>query len=668
MAWFRRLWHEALFSEMNPIIELGSKQSLQPNDLPVLPQNLEPTTPVFDENKIDWSSGPKLLRSLMTNQKRQWLSGMAFYMANAALNLTGPVLVNLFIKRLEAGVNTPAALCYALIYGLCIGGSGILAGLCIQHYFNLNLRRIQMVINVVNTRIFRHALNLSQSARQRIPVGDIVNHLSTDTDSVSEVGNALADLIYSCVMMFGAVGLLFYYMGSTAWIAVVLLGLLAPLTRKVSRDFTRYDEDLMKHRDTRVSLMAQILSAIRLVKYFVWEDSIGEEVGRVRAEELAARRRIARAELIVTLLYVSVGTMVLFAVLALHSWRGGSFEPALIFTCVSLFSLLEDPFAFMSRVISVLINAKVGGDRVAKFLKEPEILTSTGSNGIERFPIGFETNDLTVYHGETRGLAGVSLRLEPGQSLAVVGPVGSGKSTFIHALLGEVERSRGDLHFFDEEGRCRGSNRIGYVPQEAYILNGTLLENLTFGQELAAERIQHALQVAGLWPDVQAMPGGWMTEIGEKGINMSGGQRQRLSLARAVLHEPQLVVLDDPLSAVDPATEDYLAHHLIFGEWKNLTRVAITHRLGHLDKFDRIAFLESGRLLGFGTFAELQATCAEFRAYLEECSHSVTPPSGEVKLQAAASGEAARITEDEDRHYGAVGGGVYWDYIRSLGG
>jgi len=672
MAWFRRLWQKALFSEMNPVIQLGEKQCLQAEDLPSLPLSLDPRTEVFVESDLDWSSGPALLKSLMRAHWQGWARPLMYYVANALLILTGPVLVNHFVKRLEAGVQTPVALAEAFAYAMGVGLSGMIAGLFTQHYFNNNLRRIQIVINVVNTKIFRHALSLSKSARERIPVGDIVNHMSTDTDSVSEISGALCDLIYTATVMSGAIVLLFHYLGSTAWAAVILMGVLAPLTRKVSRDFTRFDEDLMKHRDRRVSLMAQILSAIRLVKYFVWEDSVRHEVAAIRSQELAARRRIARAELTVTLLYVSVGTFVLFCVLGLHSWRGGSFDPALIFTCVSLFSLLEDPFAFISRVISVVINAKVGGERIARFLAQPTISTTTGHELAGTESLGFVMRHLSVFLGESRypSLVDVNLEVRPGESLAIVGPVGSGKSTFIHALLGEIEGHSGELYFTTLNGGRQDLARLGYVPQEAYILNGTLRENLNFGQRhIGDQQIRRALELAGLWHDVQEMPGGLQTEIGEKGINLSGGQRQRLSLARAILHAPQIVVLDDPLSAVDHATEDYLAEHLLFGEWKNTTRVTITHRLHHLEKFDRIAFLEAGRLLAVGSYAELLSACAEFRAYIEVYAHAQTTPQAEAHREVKTlSQNPTRITEDEDREFGAVGGGVYWDYIRSLGG
>ena len=673
MSFFVSLWRKAFFSEMNPVIARGSSRCLEAEDLPALPPHFDPTRNPIAEERIRWSSGIDILRSLLLVAKRGWLRSMAFYFGFAFFNLCGPVLVNAFVRRIEGGLGATPALVEALLLALCVGGTGLCGGLCIQHYFHANLGRGQLVVNLVNTRLFRHALALEKSARERIPVGDIVNHLSVDTDAVSEATGAVSDFLYCLAMIGGALGLLFHYIGSTAWVAVALLGALVPITRKVSREFTKNDESLMKHRDARVSLMAQILGAIRLVKYFVWESSVGAEVARVRGEELVARRRIARAELLVTLLYVSVGTFVLFSVLAVYVWRGGVLSSALVFTCVSLFSLLEDPFAFLSRTLSQLINAKVGAERIARFLAEPVTTNSLGSLGPTSEPLGFAMDGVSVHLGEARfpALHEIHVRLEPGQSLAVVGPVGSGKTTFLHTLLGETALSAGEVRLFSANGERVGAARIGYVPQEAYILNGTLRENLAFGDHaLPDAELERVLGLAGLTADVRAMPGGLDTEIGEKGINLSGGQRQRLSLARAALHAPQLVVLDDPLSAVDPATEELLVRQLLMGEWKAVTRIAVTHRLEHLARFDRIAFLEGGRVRGLGTFDELSASCPAFRAYLEEfaASHSATDHAHEQAHGPAATGEATRITEDEDREVGAVRGSVYWDYLLSLGG
>ena len=655
MRWLKRSLDFVFFSHMTSVLRLGNQRSLQAEDLPELPKFLDPEAMVFDESKITWNSGRQLIKSLLSVSRVYWLKGFAFYAGFAAMNLIGPVFVNRFIKQLSLGLTTSEDLLWAAVYGVSVGAAGIFGGISIQHYFYRNLSWQQMMVNIINRRVFTHALALRKEVREATPVGDIVNHLSSDTDSVAEAGGAIADMIYNAIMIVGAIGLLFYYLGNTAWLAVILLGVLAPITQRVSRDFTKFDEDLMKWRDQRVTLMSQILSAIRLVKYFGWEKSVSDEVGVVRERELSSRKRIARAELITTLLYVAVGTFVLFAVLAVHAYRGGAFDPALVFTCVSLFGLLEDPFAQFSRVLSIFIAAKVGGDRITGFLKlatiSPSVTTASDK------PVGIRYGDLTV---------------SPGRSLAVIGGVGSGKSTFLQALIGEVNGPFAGLSFIDENGEAVSTCRLSLVSQEAYILNGSLRENLTFGRnDVSDHELNEALRVSCLTDDVLRMAGGLATEIGEKGINLSGGQRQRLSLARAVLHRPQLVVLDDPLSAVDAATEAFLVRELLFGEWRSKSVIMVTHRLSHLEEFDHIAFLKNGELKAFGSFSDLREKSLEFRSYLDEYARSQVKHDASTRIDEAASAEtseASRVTEDEDRHVGAVGGGMYWQYVKSLGG
>jgi hypothetical protein len=151
MAFFSRLWRKTFFTDMTPILRLGAKRSLEAADLPDLPANLEPTAVVVDESTIEWTSA-RFLNTLLWASRRLWYWPTVLYLANAGLSLLGPVLVNHFIKRLEAGVMEPAALTEAVLYGLGVGGTGIVAGLCLQHYFYGSLRRQQVLINVVNTR------------------------------------------------------------------------------------------------------------------------------------------------------------------------------------------------------------------------------------------------------------------------------------------------------------------------------------------------------------------------------------------------------------------------------------------------------------------------------------------------------------------------------------
>lgn len=667
----RLVQHHVFFSWMTPVLKLGQTRSLEPQDLPALPSELDPERALWDESQIRWESGPAILRSLLKVSWKVWLPAVGFFLTFSLMGLLGPVLVNRFVTLLQSAQNGAIDLREAFFYAILVGASGIVGGIAIQHYFLWHLKWNQIVTNVLNRRIFLHALRLKKEAREATPVGDLVNHMSSDTESVADFGGAVADMLYCVITIVGAISLLFYYLGSTAWVAVVLMGVLAPLTKKVSRDFTRFDEDLMKWRDRRVTLMSQILSAIRLVKHFGWEKSVSREVSQVRHEELVSREKLARAELVVTLLYVAVGTFVLFAVLAVHAYRGAKFDAALIFTCVSLFGLLEDPFAQISRVISSMIAAKVGGERIAGFLKLPTLEKSTLTVPNRKTAIAplTEASLLDDRWAITCG----DLNVPFGKSLAIVGGVGSGKSTFIHRLMGEM-----DLYFSDLTVGI-ADPRLSFVSQEAFILNGTLLENLKFGNtDVSEAEIEAALRASCLDEDLRAMPGGLQTEIGEKGINLSGGQRQRVSLARAILQKPNLVVLDDPLSAVDSATEKKLVENLISSEtgvWKDVTRVMITHRLSHLESFDQIAFLAAGRFKAIGTFDELRATSPDFQEYLAEYANSQAHPAwgSDPTAEAGVANVVLqdgdqRITEDEDRSFGAVKSGLYGHYLNALGG
>lgn len=673
MNFVRLFFDKFLFSSMTGLVHLGARRSLEANDFPELPNFADPRVATLAESRIDWSDGKRILTTVLFANPQLWMKAMIFNMAFMFFSLCGPVLVNLFVKQVQIGFSTSDSIYNALTIGVLIGLTSILGGLSVQHYYYHFLRGAQIYVNTISRKIFNHSLVLQKQAKENLPVGDLVNHMSSDTDAVSEIGDVWLNGTYCVVMILGATTMLYYYIGASALVAVLILGCLAPLTKKVSQQFTHYDEELMRLRDQRISLMSQILNAIRLIKYFVWEDSVSSDVQTVRSAELTSRKKIARAELLVTLLYVSVGTFVLFGVLVTHVWRGGVLDAALVFTCVSLFALLEDPFAHLSRVISRLISAKVSAGRIANFLKLPTIsrlakeLVAFGS-------VGMNVQNLTVKYADStsNALNDITINFAPGRSLALVGAVGSGKSTLLNAILQELPCYEGEINFFTNEQSQIDGFRAAYVSQEAFIINGTIRENVLFGQvAVNDEVIISALRMAEMYEDVAQMNSGLDTEIGEKGINLSGGQKQRLCLARAILAQPQLILLDDPLSAVDVHTETQLVEKLIFGHWSTSSRVVATHRLTHLDKFDQIVFLESGRCVGSGSYTELLQNCSQFSQFVESARHQTTSLEGGEEKQnhpSTLQSMEGRITTDEDRAFGAVKGRVYWDYILSLGG
>jgi ABC-type multidrug transport system fused ATPase/permease subunit len=674
-----QLWRRWMFSDIGKLVLRAREKVLQPEDLPALPTHLDPRHLPFDENALSLESARAFIWSFFREARAYVVPAFALNLAYCLLSLVRPVLVNAFVRTVSHPLHGGTEVSYALTLAVLLGATSFVCVLFLQHYFLRSIAAYQIFTNAINRLVYKHALFLTQKARGLTQVGDVVNHIGSDSDSLADATMIAGDLLLSLVLIAGSTGLLFWYLGATAFLSMALLFLMVPLSRAIAGAFSRLDDELMRHRDERVTLMSQVLSGIRVVKYFAWEKSVLGEVGEVRGRELHARKRMARAETLATLSYAAISTVVLFASLALHVYRGFALTPELAFTCVSIFAILEDPFGHLSEVISKVATALVSGERIRQFLRRERLPGTFDLPEADNAAPALELEQATVRFDDNirPALDRVSLSLLPGESLAVVGPVGSGKSTLLQLLLREVPLREGALRYLDPR-RKTAEPRIAYVPQEAFIVNGSLRENLEFGGRENSTLLELAIHASCLGADLPQLPAGLFTEIGERGVNLSGGQKQRVSLARAVMHEPGLVLLDDPLSAVDARTEEQLADRLLFGIWRGVTRVCVTHRLSSLARFDKVMFLVDGQVRGLGTLAELLGGVPAFREFYQESAKAehgtgllataATAPAGAAEPDARAKADVVRVTEDEDRAIGAVKGSVYFDYVKALGG
>lgn len=660
--------NDILFSKAKTLIKIGRTRAVQEADCLTLPKELNPSSIPWDESQLDWSDRKKFLRSLV---KVSWMTtkyAVAFQILASLLAFLTPFLVHAFLLRLQSGnydqQNLNELIMLAIGLGLCGGGQGVI----IQHYFYQTLSFNQISTSVINKKLFSHSLKLSSAAKNKFQVGDIVNFMSSDSDAISDASITTIDLANAAVLLIGCTGSLFYFIGWSAAVSLVVMGLLIPMTQKLSKSFMHLEDKMMAYRDQRMTLMTQVMNAIRVVKYFVWEKSVLAEVSEVRGKEIQARYELARAEISWGLIYTSISSIVLFSALLTHVLRGKTIDLALIFTCISIFSLMEDHFGGLSKFISRFINILVSADRIVAFLKSDQVNLAPNIRDSQANLVQF--TDLSFnYADQAPLLKNLNFGLAAGQSLAVVGPVGAGKSTLLQLILEELYPTNGQFSFQKKVSKA-------YVPQDAFIVNASLKENIIFGAaDDSNETLRMALHVSALEYDLLAWPGGLETEIGEKGVNLSGGQKQRVSLARAVMSDADLILLDDPLSAVDPSTENLLCDRLIFGHWKNKTRVVVTHRLESLNRFDLISFVQDGRHY-LGTFGELSQTCAPFKSFLQthESNKGLEKDSYQSKaVTTSGSGtistsEPTRITDDEDRAIGAVEKSVYVDYVKAMGG
>ncbi|KAL6300347.1 multidrug resistance-associated ABC transporter [Sparassis latifolia] len=270
-------------------------------------------------------------------------------------------------------------------------------------------------------------------------------------------------------------------------------------------------------------------------------------------------------------------------------------------------------------------------------------------------------------------LKNLTLQVPKGSFVAVVGGIGSGKSSLLQAMIGEMRRNRGRTIF---------SSSVAYVPQTAWIMNATLRQNIMFGQPEDEEKLHEIIKACCLEPDLRMLPYGEETEIGEKGINLSGGQKARVSLARAAYSDADIILMDDSLSAVDAYVgKAILEECLLTGPLAGKTRVLVTHALHVLDKTDYIYIMDDGVIVEQGTYDDLMHGSLLFSRLMEEYgnldkeekeedalgSKDEKPKTAGYEKQGSQAGQT-QLMQEEERITGAVTYATYSRYLRFAGG
>jgi len=653
-------------------VRIGRVRPLTTDDAPAIPASIHPRNASQSYETLSTEKFyPFILRAFFaagaTSRRVMWLT-----ILRIGVGLSVPILLKIFLEALPSavvGVEFPIGL---LSIALLLGMAGMVQAVIMQHWYFAALSTFAIITNGMNARIVRHALRLRRSARSTMQTGDLVNHLSSDTESIGESGFFVPEFFNSALEIVAVLIVLFIFLGPAAFAALAALALMGPLTVLVARRYRKLDHRIMGIRDERITLMSQILGGIRVVKYYAWEGSVGKEVRDVRAREIKTRVSIVQTDALSTVVFISTTTVVAFFGFGAYVMAGGTLTAPLVFACLALFVMLEEPFGLISHLLANLQHAQVGTKRLHAFFSAPVRADDERPLSDPSQAIGFYSRDLTLKYSDATQAAvdAISIDVKAGSSVAIVGAVGSGKSTLLRVLAGVQVQTSGTVAF---DGIPTGLRpRAAYVPQEAFIMNATIHENIVFGDLERENSLEEILEACALNTDLNTMPAGLDTEIGERGVNLSGGQKQRVALARAAWHRPGIVFLDDPLSAVDVHTENKLVDDLLFGMWDSVTRVVVTHRLAHLNRFDHIVYLEAGRVLAQGTFEHLLTTSERFAEYV----HEAQKPHAEQQLHAVANvanvanvaknDEQARFMDDEDRETGAVDSSVFRAYVRAM--
>ncbi|KAL4940284.1 hypothetical protein BDV06DRAFT_196970 [Aspergillus oleicola] len=480
--------------------------------------------------------------------------------------------------------------------------------------------------------------------------------------------------------------------------ALLVIGI--PLLTYAVRFLFKRRRNINKLTDQRVSLTQEILQGVRFVKFFGWESSFLDRLKEIRKREIRSIQTllaVRNAILCVSMAIPVFASMLAFITYALSNH---SLDPAPIFSSLALFNSLRMPLNLLPLVLGQITDAWTALNRIQEFIVAEEqkediqrdenmaeaVRMDNASFTWERLAAdkeaeqaekkaGPETtssekpNDDSAKPGEPFQLRDLNLDIQRDELIAVIGAVGSGKSSLLSALAGDMRLTDGAVSLSTSRAFC---------PQYTWIQNASLRSNILFGKVCDEKWYDQVIDACALKPDLEILPNGDATEIGERGITISGGQKQRLNIARAIYFNAELVLLDDPLSAVDAHVGRHIMDKAICGLLKGRCRILATHQLHVLSRCDRIVVMDEGRIHAVGTFDELSRDNEVFKQLMstasqdskEDAEEAAEIVEEETEKQAKTPNKpaaGAALMQQEEKATDSVGWSVWKAYIRASG-
>eukprot|EP00898_Chlorokybus_atmophyticus_P007059 jgi/Chlat1/7354/Chrsp59S06974 len=540
-----------------------------------------------------------LIRTLVSTHWHIVFLGMFLYLVQQGLLFAGPIMLNNIVKYVASrGRSTSATNAYLFAAGLLL--FPLLGTIMAQ----LQIRvRGQLV-----SAIYRKALRLSTTARQAIDTGRIVNLQAVDTQQIVMFINPFLTMLFSApIVIVAAIILLFFQLGWPTFAGVAIMVLITPTQSWLVKKLAQLRRRQLVHMDERVKLTNEMLAGIRVIKLYAWEEPLIDTALEARSKEIGCLRKSAYVRacvagvLFVLPVFVAVASFAMYAAVAKNE-----VTPATAFTAIALFGILRFPLAFLPFSFTQAIQAWVALKRLSKFLTAAEVQPRTAGKGLLGISVSNGNFKWTDAEEAPLVLKDVNVELPLGKLTAVIGPVASGKSSFLSALLGDMIPASSEATATIDVAE---NQRVAYVAQQAWIINATLRENVLMGEEFNSEKYEAVIDACALRDDIKVMPAGDMTEIGEKGINISGGQKQRVSVARALYSNAQVILLDDPLSAVDAHVGKHIFDEVIIKRMRKAGKTIIlaTNQVQFLHAVDHVVVLSDGSVAEQGKYQELIA-------------------------------------------------------------
>ncbi|KAG6794912.1 multidrug resistance-associated protein 4 [Apis mellifera caucasica] len=670
-----------VFWWLKPLFWYGRNHDLELKDIyNVMPNDV--SQHLGDKLERNWIKEIKLAEE--TNKKPKFFNalkktfawsfayygGWQFFLA-VILRVLQPYVLGFLIWHFDPRATSTATEAY--IYASSVVLISLLGAL-INHHSMLGLMEVGMRMRVAcSSLIYRKILRLSKSSTNITTSGQIINLLSNDVARFEQLFIAVHYIWILPIQGTLITFMIWKSVGIASLAGVFLISIQTiPLQGYMGKWISKLRLKIAIRTDERVRLMSEIIAGIQVIKMYTWEKPFENFVSLVRSYEIDILTLTSYLRGFTLATFVFTERTTLYFTIMAYVLLGNSISADKVFSMAQYFNILQLTMAILyPMAVSAVAEASVSIKRLENFLLLKEnnnIIHSQQTNGDGNIIMKNITASWTE-NTIANTLHDINVQIESGKLYAIVGSVGAGKSSFLQLILKELQQSQGEIQI---------NGTVSYVSQEAWLFSGTVRNNILFGQSYDKEKYNEVIKVCALIKDFQQFNYGDRTLVGDRGAALSGGQRARINLARAVYRNADIYLLDDPLSAVDTHVGKHLFNECIKHYLRNKTRILVTHQIQYLKDCDYIILLNNGKIECEGTFTELQSKRIDFLRMLsteenKENSESMeidenTTFDTSINYNNSKDDEETEPKETEElMAKGNVSKSLYWKYFRAGG-
>ncbi|KAH7122420.1 multidrug resistance-associated protein 1 [Dendryphion nanum] len=669
------------FSWMTPLMKRGYKTFLTQDDLWNL-RKRDTTQATATAFTLAWGyelekKHPSLWVALFRSFGAPYFRGAVIKTISDVLNFAQPQLLRLLIAFVASyGDNSPIPpqpIARGAAIALAMFAVSVSQTACLHQYFQRSFETGMRIKSALTASIYSKSTRLSNEGRASKSTGDIVNYMAVDTQRLQDLaqyGQQLWSAPFQIVLCMLS---LYQLLGFSMFAGVGAMIIMIPVNGFIARIMKSLQKEQMKNKDARTRLMTEILNNMKSIKLYAWTTAFINRLNYIRNDlELKTLRKIGATQAFSNFTWSTTPFLVscsTFGVFVLTQNKPLTTE--IVFPALTLFNLLTFPLAILPMVITAIVEASVAVGRITSYLLAEElqndaVIREAGVDEVGEETVRIQDATFTWNKNEERvALQDINFSAHKGELSCIVGRVGSGKSSLLQAVLGDLYKMKGEVVL-------RGDT--AYVPQQAWVMNASVRENIIFGHRWDPQFYDRTVNACALRDDFASLPDGDQTEVGERGISLSGGQKARLTLARAVYARADVYLLDDCLSAVDQHVGRHLIDNVLGpkGLLAGKTRVLATNSIPVLMESDMISLLRDGKILEKGTYGQLMAMKGEIANLIKASQNEDQNEAESRASESVASDEETTVygtspvsEEDNDEAEAAQENAAYLAPLRT---